>query len=165
MRAEPKRRNHTIGAKWLRHGDSFPVESSTVETGATGGDGSSVIVGGREHNSMILGDTVGTMNDGGKLAGREIVGSKKDRVVTSAYNQNIISSRVAEREKETTKIENIGLSISDPKRCRTEDEERVGPVDKGSLADIIMIETQNNSATNPKNLILAGSVKETRLLL
>lgn len=53
MRSEPKRRNHTIGAKWLRQGGAAPVESSTTETVVTCGNGSSVILGGegtKSHN-------------------------------------------------------------------------------------------------------------------
>lgn len=31
MKAEPRRRNHTIGSKWLRQGNQFPVENMATE--------------------------------------------------------------------------------------------------------------------------------------
>lgn len=111
---------------------------------------------------MIVGDTVRIMKEEGKLVGGEIVGSRKDRVVVSAYNQGIISSSIIEREKANIEIENFRLNISDPKRRRTEKIKNIGPSGKGTPADIIMIETQTISEMDPKNVMLAGSVKETR---
>lgn len=33
MRAEPRRKNHTIGSKWLRHSRTFPATTKKAETG------------------------------------------------------------------------------------------------------------------------------------
>lgn len=118
MRAELKRRNHTIGAKWLRQGGSFPVENSAVDVGDKGGDAGVVVSKEREYNPMISGDSVGGVAGGGLVASRVIVGNRKDRVFENANNQEIISRKIVERENEDTEIESIGLSILDPKRRR-----------------------------------------------
>lgn len=58
MRAEPKRRNHTIGAKWLRQG------------------GTIIVVDG-EHGTMKSGIVVDRMDHGGKLVTSGIEGGNK----------------------------------------------------------------------------------------
>lgn len=111
MRAEPKRRNHTIGTKWLRQGSSFPAEVQAAEGGDVGGDGGAVIAKESDHNSMISGEAVGALKGNGLLAGRVFVENRKDRFVEGANIQETISTKIIEREKEATEIESIGLSF------------------------------------------------------
>lgn len=47
MCAEPRRRNHTIGAKWLRQGSLAPVDNLVADASNKEGDGKSVIAGGK----------------------------------------------------------------------------------------------------------------------
>lgn len=50
----------------------------------------------------------------------ETEGRNKESVVGSAQNMEFTPLNITERETESTKIENIGLNISDPKRRRIE---------------------------------------------
>lgn len=105
------------------------------------------------------------MNQGGKVAVSEIEGGNKDRVVKNANNQGANLAVNVERENEVTDLENIGLSISDPKRRRTEEKIANGPQVLMSPGDEIMLDNQSDTTDNQKNSILAGSVGETRLAL
>lgn len=55
MKAEPKWRNHTIGAKWLRQGGSFPVDPLMKANNGEGYKAGTIIVAYGEHNPTNLG--------------------------------------------------------------------------------------------------------------
>lgn len=57
MRAEPKRKNHTIGAKWLRQGGPFPDTTPVTGGSEEGGVSGAVIIANEIHNPNKSGKT------------------------------------------------------------------------------------------------------------
>lgn len=50
MKAEPKRRNYTMGAQWLRQGGNLPVSSPSKGRGDSQGEVVTVDGAGRDYN-------------------------------------------------------------------------------------------------------------------
>lgn len=158
MKAEPRRKNHTIGAKWLRQGGRTPttfrpekgMESSSTANpmkGASGdnGSGNSGITEDMEITNK--GDGRG-VDKGGNIA--------HDKTVMSGINLNI-------GERETLDLtESTGLLFMEQKRRRVEEPNITGPIGNNNSADLKMTDTHNNTKEDPKNELKVGAAMQTR---
>lgn len=154
MRAEPRRRNHTIGSKWLRYGG---VSQATETMDGKGKDNVYPLIGAGEvqkhGNSGIVITELGNnqLTQTGAVSG-----------IIKSVN---IAGTVNEEEKTPTEkqvnagndFENNGLLIMDPKRRRTE--VATGP------SDAEMADSQTSTQQNQKNEKRAGAALQARLEL
>lgn len=158
MKAEPRRRNHTMGAKWLRQGGKNPVSFPGTTTGDSEG-------------GIVATKSAETLHD------PMIVGNKTDRVVTSSEivtvnisdsgekigdNNAFISNNICARKIGYASEVN-GLEVLDPKRRRIEEPIGVGLGDNNSPEDADMTDTGKLENASSKNEFLAGSAMQTRL--
>lgn len=154
MRAEPKRRTHSMGAKWLRQGGvtptKFPVNGEEKLDKAIakprGADGGGYPVRSGVDN---VGQQLTNQTDRGEIVGAD----------------SGISNKSTGRENEMDR-EVIGLDITDLKRRRiNEPTSSEVPTYEQETADENMLETQEIVTSNSKNLQMAGSASQTRQTL
>lgn len=138
MKAEPKRRNYTIGAKWLRKGGRIPVNLATAQ--GTGGSGltDSMIVAVGSNSSRISGgkqDIVAVQKDTGKgdNMGANISRNKVDLVV--------ISLNIGGKD-ELELAESSGLFFLEQKRRRVDESSPIGPAGGDFIINSNMTDAQ-----------------------
>lgn len=86
MKAEPRRRNHSIGSKWLRQSNHFPGTNSVGDM-AAGLESSGGMIGDRDKsNPLNQGGEIVTVGDNSMKGGRDFVGA--DVAVVSGAIQN-----------------------------------------------------------------------------
>ncbi|KAK1363545.1 hypothetical protein POM88_039106 [Heracleum sosnowskyi] len=134
MRAEPRRKSHTMGAKWLRPGGITPA-ASTVNKGI----GEEII----SCNSMIR--TGGSYGNNYSVEQKE---KNRESITAEAGINNV------------TKI--MELIINDPRRIRTERPKLNRPRDVVDHEEDIEMALENNGMENQKNLLVAGAARQTR---
>lgn len=54
MKAKPRRRNHTIGSKWLRQGNQFPVNNTVATEVEKRGQGTQGEIDGKDNHIPII---------------------------------------------------------------------------------------------------------------
>lgn len=159
MRADPKRRSHTMGSKWLRQGGTTPVNM----TGEKERDKS---------NAVILADTeIGNGEKSGKQTNTEVRGNLPtdseflgvkgaDPIISQ---QSTPFSKTVHSSETDNSNDNHEISFSDPKRRRmgqetdTPDEDMITSPTEESMSDISRSLNQNQ-----KNLYLAGTAAQSR---
>lgn len=122
MRAEPRRKNHTIGTKWLRSGSGFPA----VKSGEKEESGNGKVVTENNATENQLGGKEGMMIDSskgnkgisqggikGNSLGNNIVEISQHNII---HNNNIITEKI--NEKINYEVDETELNIVYPKRRR-----------------------------------------------
>ncbi|KAK1388511.1 hypothetical protein POM88_016689 [Heracleum sosnowskyi] len=135
MRAEPRRRSHTIGSKWLRSGVLGPGNSTVVDSGT----GRREVVTVNNDNSGLQGDNVGGGATNAEQNG-ELSKQAGDNNV-SEPNEIIVLE---------TKRRRMGQDIEPTMENRTHD---------------VKMTNQEESNQNQKNGLLAGTALQARLSL
>lgn len=158
MRAEPRRKTHTMGSKWLRPGGFSPTSISEMEGDAGEGSGGSVKGG-----EIILGgvNLGGVGNSGTKIVEAVKGGNQVSKVganIQASFQNYSLSTEAGKGEN----TENTELVVMDPKRRRTEK-----PIDmeiRNSMGQPIDCEMslQNIEERNQKNELLAGVAMQPR---
>ncbi|KAK1365021.1 hypothetical protein POM88_040582 [Heracleum sosnowskyi] len=156
MRAEPRRKNHTIGSKWLRSGSAIPAAKSGEKEEqikgktVTENHGSAILVGGKE--GMVI-DTDKGISQG------EIIGNALGDNIVAISQQNIIQNKNILAEKLNDRVDEQELNIVDPKRRRTN--AFVSHITEPQDEQVVDNSMEIND--NPKNLLEAGAVPQPRL--
>ncbi|KAK1359460.1 hypothetical protein POM88_043934 [Heracleum sosnowskyi] len=160
MRVEPRRKNYTLGAKWLRPEGDFPAASS--------------VEGERPIKGKVVTEIIGIADSRGEKEGMMIDSSNGDKEINLGvnqgsgsnsnrapkiqniinYNNNIMHDKIAE-------VEVTELPIVDPKRRRINDVSDKNSEEITGQEDDNIMEIQDGS----KNVIMAGVVQQPRLAL
>lgn len=127
MRAESRRKTHTMGAKWLRHGSS----NQPANMGGDGGRRPTTVVqetnGEGEDQGVNLGGLVGNRKldkvlvTGGNQGGNVIVDMDMQQLLPQ--NQEIQIQGGENSDKETSNE----IFVAEPKRRRTDKPNSIGP--------------------------------------
>lgn len=160
MKAEPRRKNHTIGAKWLRQGNQTPMNNPMPEMETRVEEGGSVIVAGDRKDPKKVGDKVVIFGNNRTQGGREKIGGDFAEI---GANKIITARQISNSNQEGDVIMDCGLLIVDPKRRRVEDIESIGPSQQNIQEDVTMMEKNNIESQNQKNEIMAGAAEQARL--
>ncbi|KAK1396070.1 hypothetical protein POM88_005933 [Heracleum sosnowskyi] len=157
-----RRRNHTIGSKWLRQGNAFPVNNTTVEKDdILENEGSEIVArDGDNHikSGVVIGSVgVNIMEDGNGFHGSKDMGVLNDK--------DYIAGQGSKYGLEGKDNLDNGLLVIDPKRRRVDGLPQNGPHIDTTLEDITMIETNEIETHNQKNMQLAGAARQTCLEL
>lgn len=167
MRAEPRRRSHTIGIKWLKQGGPPPVTNQGTNPVRKGGDGVEQTAGKVsteiKQNPVIIGiekDFVEIIKQIGLIGGDGGIRGRLNEVGVIITTSNFATGRDI-----VTDSEDNGLISLDPKRRRVEEPNTNNPNKETEPEDVTMTEEQSNEAHNQKNLLPAGSARQTRLEL
>lgn len=166
MRAEPRRRNYTMGSKWLRHGGIAPVPEAGKEDPGEKGNNDNLV----EDNHIPNKSGVMSAQGGSEIRNNStfpLGENQGDRVVQnhiSVPRINMQSSNV-EREIEFESTESTGLLISNPKRRRTDNPTVSKPISEENNEDDSMLDTQTQNEDNQKNGIVAGAAWQARQAL
>lgn len=156
MRAEPRRRMHTMGSKWLRPGGAAPVKSKVDEAGNvadTESNGNEIIpekIGidtNRNLNEIAL---KGGDNSGGLL-------------MQSTSCNNVLTNNQESKSDLNGKDKDVDLNeilITDPKRRRVDN--AYGPQIQASPYTEMSLSPQEDVETNQKNLYLASAALQVR---
>ncbi|KAK1403248.1 hypothetical protein POM88_002853 [Heracleum sosnowskyi] len=126
MRAEPRRRSHSMGSKWLRTGGSTPVTVANEDAG--GKSPAEIIATEISQGGKTGGDKAGKPNDNMQVIG------EKSGVVTGVVNKStILIPPIVENESVRAGNNADGDSneiiVSDPKRRRVGQEEEIPNTD------------------------------------
>lgn len=167
MRAEPKRKNHTIGAKWLRQGNNFPATNMTEGRERGSEKTVSGFGAGVKHNPMIL----GIRNDkevaitGDDVNGK--YGCSYDVVLHDTSNPVGQNSNFILEGQNNRQVNSDGLIVLDTKRRRVGglDQNQNGPKEVKDSNDVVMHDPKEDNNQNQKNGLLAGTAVQARLEL
>ncbi|KAK1370965.1 hypothetical protein POM88_037057 [Heracleum sosnowskyi] len=158
MRAELRRKNHTIGSKWLRQGGAIPAAAPTNSGGKVDKEGvTSDNAGGR-----ISSTRSGILKDKQELLKQIELGENHGNNM-QPNTTVIISNQRGTRENNIQvpnsglDTENVGLIVTDPKRKRTEEHSQNGPSKNKLTEDENMVEANTTENSVSKNMIGAGS--------
>ncbi|KAK1380443.1 CCHC-type domain-containing protein [Heracleum sosnowskyi] len=154
MRAEPKRKTHSMGARWLRQGGGSPAKPMSAEEQV-------------DKAIAIVQPVVGGGNPG-KAGIDENEQQQSQRVDKSVVigadkgNLNMLVGRETVVDNEMD-LENVGLNITDLKRRRL-NEPILHEEDTHEHEDFTddMLENQTHATSGSKNLHMAGSAAQTR---
>lgn len=153
LRAEPRRKTHTMGAKWLRSGGEIQARYSCEKDGKDEDKASPEIVAQNQQLSNISGIvTQTTSNDQGEIPGI-IMGIKQvDKYLPAGNNSNLF--------KEGEFGGPDSLIILDPKRRRkTLDQDKNSCIAQEQVTDM---ETQEGESQSSKNELSAGVASQPR---
>lgn len=159
LRAEPKRRTHTIGARWLRNGGNFQAKNS-------GGNGE----GSTDKESSVIDaqDNQDATNVG--LDSMTKHNQRRSLVITDGNLSKHIQPIITPSNQSDTDLEdgnneqiNLVLNLVDPKRRRTEQKQQASIV--STQQQDIEMKSQEESSSGSKNDLLAGSAMQARLSL
>lgn len=92
----------------------------------------------------------------------EIRGGDQGKVVTEMEPKNMIHSN-ERREINIAGNDTAGLLISDPKRRRIDGLEECGPIIDNTVEEIAMREAHTSESENQKNMLGAGTARQSRL--
>lgn len=126
MKTEPRRRNHTIGSKWLRQSNHFPGTNSVGDTTAGLGSSGGVIGKRDKSNPLNRGGEIVTVGDNSMKGGRNFVGA--DIAVISGGNSKLNGQILKDHMAPNNVLNNgpyeiidHGLHVLDAKGRRVED--------------------------------------------
>lgn len=153
MRAEPRRKMHTMGAKWLRPGGTSPVVVAREEDG---GGGSKFVTEIVAHKSQPS-EKSEIPTETGVHDRRIIIGGIKGAV--SAKNQDSTTVPMGGNYFENHDVENNEVILVNLKRQRVGQD--VGPIELTTQKDDVMI-TSEGDVSCPKNYLLAGAAVQAR---
>lgn len=162
MKAEPRRRNHVIGSKWLRQGGQTHGNKTATETENRVADRNSEIGAVEKSNPLILGEGIVTTGV------NELQGDGDNLGSDNAKRLGLINQTAGYFSKES-RAGNLsldhGLNIVDPKRRRVDEiiSDETGP--KQAQLDIAMIDSQEDISQNQKNGQEADVARQPRLEL
>lgn len=166
LRADPKRKMHTMGARWLRSGGTSQARNSGEMRGGNGDnhdpvkDGSLPQTGGFSGKTITAGDIV---QGAGKGVNQGTVGENQE---TSKLNLPIkISNQNSNLQLEgnVNGLDMNEISIMDPKRRRVD-----GPQENSEntgQTQAIHMEIQMTQPTESKNESMASAALQTRQAL
>ncbi|KAK1381963.1 hypothetical protein POM88_019698 [Heracleum sosnowskyi] len=162
MRAEPRRRSHTIGSKWLRSGVSGPGNFTVVDSGT----GRREVVTVNNDNSGLQGDNVGGyVKDKplGVIQGRgEIKGITINSNLASEATNAEQNGEVSKQAGDNNVSEPNEIIVLETKRRRMGQD--IEPTMENRTHDVEMT-NQEESNQNQKNGLLAGTALQARLSL
>lgn len=162
MRAEPRRRSHTIGSKWLRSGVSGPGKSTVVDSGTGRGEVVTVI----NADSGLQGDNVGGYGIDrplGVIQGRgEIQGISINSNLASGATTADQNGKLSKQAEDNNISESNDLIVLEVKRRRMGQDTE--PMLENRTHDVEMT-NQEESNQNQKNGLLAGTALQARLPL
>lgn len=162
MRAEPRRRHQTIGAKWLRQGGGSPASSPMEETQRKDVKVVTEDVAVGDYNPGKSGIQVVSMIPQNGVSGGENIGSGVIVGETSSNVTTGINLKNNQARESIELSEDSGLEITVSKRRRMEEPKLSGPIEKIGDEDADMLDTQNNGNMVPKNLLQAGAALRAR---
>lgn len=158
MHADPPRRNHTIGSKWLRMGGGVFPASNMV---AAHGNKSVTEIGA---NEIRKGDKSGItiVRDG-----FDNVGERRENQGAISALANINTSLLTNNQKNkiqnlftSAEVENTEFLVADPKRRRMDQEIR--STERRNMKEDTLMSPQDEDNQNQKNSILMGAVMQAR---
>ncbi|KAK1372281.1 hypothetical protein POM88_028474 [Heracleum sosnowskyi] len=148
MRAEPRRRNHTIGSKWLRMGGVSPANNTTA-------DSDDKVVTEIDASSLSQGGKSGISADRNKQDTMLVSGEKHGDI--SDINKSLLSKNQEGNTHETlaiAEVENHDLLVIDPKRRRMDKE--TGPSEFTSTNVDTIMSPRESESQNQKKLVFGG---------
>lgn len=160
MKAEPRRRNHVIGSKWLRQGGQIPATSGMTEM--EGRTGKKVIVMGAtsKHDPVIVGAEINT----GKISGVRSGGNNNGAILVEKVAPKIqIGGHILNENKDGEVVIDHGLVVMDPKHRRVEETDINESAQTHGPIDVTMTETYISPTQNQKNETEAGAAMQARL--
>ena len=169
LRAEPRRKTHTVGSRWLRNPNSVQATNSGEKIGATAGKMNSVIGGIMQQTSVNNGigldggafqkaDNAG----GGKgdMVGVNKGGIIEDNAQRTDLNEGNEHNLKNQGDGQKTGLDSSELFIVDPKRRRLGLDQTVE--DKQEFEDDTSMETGEDNQSISKNEFMAGAALQTR---
>lgn len=129
MKAEPRRRTHTMRAKWLRQCGKDPAMVPVETTAELGREISSTKDAGNDKDPVNAGNRIDMATSSKNM----VVGGKNGTGGFSGENISQPTFMLANEisaDKDIASNEEIGLQISDPKRRRIEKPKESGPGEK-----------------------------------
>lgn len=162
MRAEPRRRSHTMGSKWLRSGGKIPA-SNTGDSSGTGGREVVTVIGADSgyQGTKIGGDEKGDMM--GENQGRREINGLTDnsnlKIITKITDQTDV---ISEQAGDNNGPELNEIFVLDPKRRRMDQVNESTKKDHEQDVEMLNHEDINQ---NQKNGLLAGTAMQARLSL
>lgn len=164
MRADTKRRSHTMGAKWLRPGGVAPAKSTVVEGGERKDDSGGEIVGDRVNSSKKSGNMVEnalsilSSGEGGNQGNSQ----RKDKI--QQIQNPSIQGRLFQGAGEFFESDTSEIYVTEQKR-RRKDKQGEDGMDENALSekeDMELQEPDTVEQQNQKNEILAGAAMQAR---
>ncbi|KAK1395060.1 hypothetical protein POM88_014116 [Heracleum sosnowskyi] len=156
MRADPRRRMHTMGSKWLRPGGVTPVKSSVEEGGVRSGSVTNARGINHGNSGMDLGDnlkaTTSSVGVNQGEAGKQIVTFESLLPRSQGNKSSTNGKNIIVDPKE--------MSSNDPKKRRVED--IYGPEIRESPDLEMLLSPQEHEIQNQKNLLMAGAALQAR---
>ncbi|KAK1370743.1 hypothetical protein POM88_036835 [Heracleum sosnowskyi] len=161
MKAEPRRRSHTMGAKWLRQGGRNPVAFPADRDVEEGGKEIATKTAGDKQNPVIVANKLDMVLD----AKQKELGENQG--ITTCRGENI-SQFLTQAKIAGENIglnEEVGLQVLDPKRRRIDEPTGAGLSISNveDETDFDMTDEGNITVIGSKNGNLAGSALQTRL--
>ncbi|KAK1374683.1 hypothetical protein POM88_030876 [Heracleum sosnowskyi] len=160
MRAEPRRKNHTLGSKWLRPGGGFPAASSAKKERSVMGKVVTENNGSVDNKGVNEGMMVDILN-GDKGINHGVIQGGSSNFNRAPNLQNIINHNNNNLKDKTAEVDVTEIPIVDPKIRRINESSNKNAEETSGQDDDISMEIQDGS----KNLILAGAVQQPRLAL
>lgn len=157
MRADPRRRSHTIGSKWLRMGGA----TQTSSPGTVNGEKS---VTENNANEIMRGEKSGIVVPSDKQDQETDMGVNPG-AISAAVNRNIsLVPNNREQVIQNLLTANVGdnteLLISDPKRRRMD--QVIGSSEAITTDKDVIMSPQDENNQNQKNGILAAAAVQAR---
>uniref|UniRef100_A0A803PDK1 Uncharacterized protein n=1 Tax=Cannabis sativa TaxID=3483 RepID=A0A803PDK1_CANSA len=162
LKAAPRRRNHTIGSKWLRSGVVLKNNNFGEPSCGAGGMRNPVLE--RIPNDKIMGSLVRPPPFGGNQSLTPIVLNDSDCIVIANDTRDMGRGKSILNENESLapihNLSSVGLLVMENKRIRPNN------IDKGDgLLDNSVVEMDSEESDTSKNKMLAGSVTQIRQAL
>lgn len=156
MRAEPRRKMHTMGNRWLRPSGVAPMKDTVEETINMESSETTNVITMYEKSGSLLSNNV---QKKGRLGGENLGENLARNVICSKLlpdNQGTVSIQ----EKTDKEVDQYELVITDPKRRRVGEEHGPTKIDNPDLE--MSVSPQEDENSNQKNLYLAGAALQTR---
>lgn len=162
MKAEPRRRNSTIGSKWLRQGNQFPGTNTGVNMEARAGNGGETVAVKDRSNPLITACDKIMVGTNSMKGGIGMLGGDKAEI--TGYPGNSKDKLALNNVMTLGPNENLdqGLKILDPKRRRVEEAANRRPSPENCQDDTTMIELHEEDSQNQKNELKAGAAVQAR---
>ncbi|KAK1396024.1 hypothetical protein POM88_005887 [Heracleum sosnowskyi] len=157
MRADPRRRSHTIDSKWLRMGGATQASDTVIDNSGNSVTeiGANVITVGEKSGITTVGDRTDNVGKKGENQGAlSVIDSSNTKLST------INSELKFQKLFTTAEVENVEILVADPKRRKMEN--TFGPNEESNFEEDTCMSPQEDVDQNQKNLILAGAAQQAR---